>query len=158
LHLVPAGIFYEDKICVLGNGMVIDPKALLSEIDYLNGYDVSTDRLKVSNRAHVILPYHILLDSLQEGEKGDLKIGTTGRGIGPAYMNKSFRDGIRIADLLDRDLFYEKLERNLKEKNRLFKQVYNVEPLDIEDIFEEYYEYGQQIAKYVCDTSLVLND
>ncbi|NLI68285.1 MAG: adenylosuccinate synthase [Bacilli bacterium] len=158
LHLIPSGIFFPEKICVLGNGMVIDPKAFVDEIKYLHENGVSTDNLKVSNRAHVILPYHIKLDILQEEEKGANKIGTTRKGIGPAYMDKAARCGIRIADLLDKDVFREKLEQNLAEKNRLFEKVYGVEPLDVDAIFDEYYEYGQQMAKYVTDTSVVLND
>jgi len=158
LHLVPSGIFFEDKICVLGNGMVINPKSFIKEAAYLKEYDVSLDNLRISNRAHVILPYHIKLDELQEEEKGIYKIGTTKKGIGPAYMDKAARSGIRIADLLDKDTFYKKLSQNVKEKNRLFEKVYEVEPFDIDEIYEEYYEYGQQMAKYVCDTSVVLND
>ncbi|MFS0673766.1 adenylosuccinate synthase [Ornithinibacillus sp. 179-J 7C1 HS] len=158
LHLIPSGIFFKEKICVLGNGMVIDPKAFVEEIAYLHERNVSTDNLRISNRAHVILPYHLKLDILQEEEKGINKIGTTKKGIGPAYMDKAARSGIRIADLLDKDTFHEKLEQNLREKNRLFEKVYEVEPLKVEDILEEYYEYGQQMAKYVCDTSVVLND
>lgn len=158
LHLVPSGIFFKEKICVLGNGMVIDPKAFVEEIAYLHSHNISTDNLKVSNRAHVILPYHIKLDILQEEEKGIYKIGTTKKGIGPAYMDKAARVGIRIADLLDRKAFREKLTQNLQEKNRVFEKVYQVEPFEIDDIFEEYFEYGQKLAKYVCDTSVVLND
>src|SRR5690625_2215043 len=138
--------------------MVIDPKAFVEEIAYLHGHGVNTDNLCISNRAHVILPYHIKLDILQEEEKGPQKIGTTRKGIGPAYMDKSARIGIRIADLLDKDIFREKLEQNVREKNRLFEKFYEAEPLNIDDIFNEYYEYGQQMAKYVCDTSVVLNN
>lgn len=158
LHLIPSGIFFDDKICVLGNGMVIDPKALVEELAYLHDKGVSTDNLRISNRAHVILPYHLKLDALQEDEKGVNKIGTTRKGIGPAYMDKAARVGIRIADLLDKEAFKEKLESNLKEKNRLFEKVYETDLVKIEDILEEYYEYGQQIKKYVVDTSVVLND
>ncbi|WP_047980148.1 adenylosuccinate synthase [Ornithinibacillus contaminans] len=158
LHLIPSGIFFKEKICVLGNGMVIDPKAFVEEIAYLHERNVSTDNLRISNRAHVILPYHLKLDILQEEEKGINKIGTTKKGIGPAYMDKAARTGIRIADLLDKDVFRAKLEQNLKEKNRLFEKVYEVEPLNVEDILEEYYAYGQELAKYVVDTSVVLND
>lgn len=158
LHLVPSGIFFNDKICVLGNGMVINPKAFSEEIEYLHSHNISTDNLKISNRAHVILPYHIKLDILQEKDKGSLKIGTTKKGIGPAYMDKAARIGIRIADLLDKDTFREKLEQNLIEKNRVLEKVYNVEPFNFNDIFETYYEYGQKLSKYVCDTSVVLND
>lgn len=158
LHLIPSGIFFDEKTCVLGNGMVIDPKALLAELKYLHEKGVSTDNLKISNRAHVILPYHLKLDELQEADKGDNKIGTTKKGIGPAYMDKAARTGIRIADLLDKESFKEKLEQNLAEKNRLFEKVYESEPFTVEEIFEEYFAYGQQIEKYVCDTSKVLND
>ena len=158
LHLIPSGIFFPEKTCVLGNGMVIDPKAFVEEVKYLHDRNISTDNLRVSNRAHVILPYHIELDILQEEEKGSNKIGTTRKGIGPAYMDKAARCGIRVADLLDKDMFKAKLEQNLTEKNRLFEKVYGVEPMKVEDIFDEYFEYGQQMAKYVTDTSVVLND
>lgn len=158
LHLIPSGIFFKEKVCVLGNGMVINPKSFLEEVAYLDEYDISIDNLHISNRAHVILPYHIQLDQLQEDEKGNNKIGTTQKGIGPAYMDKAARSGIRIADLLDKNIFYEKLSQNVKEKNRLFEKVYEVEPVDVDEIFEEYYAYGQQMAPYVCDTSVVLND
>lgn len=158
LHLIPSGIFYKDKTCVIGNGMVVDPKALVTELAYLHERNVSTDNLRISNRAHVILPYHLKLDEVEEERKGANKIGTTKKGIGPAYMDKAARIGIRIADLLDRDAFAEKLERNLEEKNRLLEKMYETEGFKIEDILDEYYEYGQQIKKYVCDTSVVLND
>ena len=158
LHLIPSGIFYSEKICVIGNGMVVDPKALVKELAYLHDKGVQTDNLRISNRAHVILPYHIKLDELEEEYKGINKIGTTKKGIGPAYMDKASRVGIRIADLLDREVFEEKLSHNLTEKNRLFEKVYETQGFSLEDIVDEYYEYGQQIAKYVCDTSVVLND
>ncbi|SFE63139.1 adenylosuccinate synthase [Alteribacillus iranensis] len=158
LHLIPSGIFYKDKICVIGNGMVIDPKALVEELKYLHDQGVDTNNLRISNRAHVILPYHIRLDQAEEKSKGTNKIGTTGKGIGPAYMDKAARTGIRISDLLDKEEFEEKLARNLQEKNRLLEKVYEIDGFTKEDILEEYYEYGQFFAKYVCDTSVVLND
>ncbi len=158
LHLIPSGIFYENKTCVIGNGMVIDPKALVEELKYLHSHGINTDNLRISNRAHVILPYHIKLDLAEEKSKGSNKIGTTGKGIGPAYMDKAARVGIRISDLLDKEEFEEKLERNLKEKNRLLEKVYEEEGFTKEEILDEYYEYGQFFAKYVCDTSVVLND
>src|SRR5690625_1063574 len=156
LHLIPSGIFFKEKTSVLGNGMVIDPKAFMEELAYLKEHNVNTDNLRVSNRAHIILPYHLKLDILQEEEKGINKIGTTKKGIGPAYMDKAARMGIRVADLLDRDTFKAKLEQNLIEKNRLFEKVYEVEPIKVEDILDEYYEYGQQMKQYVCDTSVFL--
>ncbi len=158
LHLIPSGIFFSDKICVIGNGMVVDPKALVQELAYLHDKDVSTDNLRISNRAHVILPYHLKQDELEEERKGDNKIGTTKKGIGPAYMDKAARVGIRMADLLDKEEFYIKLKRNLEEKNNLFEKMYDSNSLNIDEIFEQYYEFGQQIKKYVCDTSVVLND
>lgn len=158
LHLIPSGIFYPEKRCVIGNGMVIDPKALVTELKYLHDRDVSTDNLMISNRAHVILPYHLKLDAMEEDSKGVNKIGTTRKGIGPAYMDKAARVGIRICDLMDKDVFREKLEVNLKEKNRILEKLYETEGFDLEEILEEYYEYGQQFEKYVCDTSVVLND
>lgn len=158
LHLIPSGIFYEDKICVIGNGMVVDPKALVEELAYLHDKGVKTNNLRISNRAHVILPYHIKLDEVEEERKGANKIGTTKKGIGPAYMDKAARVGIRIADLLDKEVFTEKLTDNLKEKNRLLERFYETKGFTMEEIFEEYYDYGQQIKQYVCDTSVVLND
>lgn len=158
LHLIPSGIFYSDKISVIGNGMVVDPKALITELKYLHDRGVTTDNLKISNRAHVILPYHLKLDEVEENSKGANKIGTTKKGIGPAYMDKAARIGIRMADLLDKEAFEEKLARNLEEKNRLLERIYETDGFKIEDILDEYYEYGQQIKHYVCDTSVVLND
>ena len=158
LSLIPSGIFYSDKISVIGNGVVLNPKSLVTELKYLHDNGVSTDNLRISNRAHVILPYHIVLDGLQEAAKKDNKIGTTNKGIGPAYMDKAARVGIRVADLLEKDTFEEKLRTNLEEKNRLFEKMYGHEPLKFEDIFEEYYEYGQVLKDYVTDTSVILND
>lgn len=158
LHLIPSGIFYDNKTCVIGNGMVIDPKALVEELEYLHERGVDTSNLRISNRAHVILPYHLRLDAVEEDSKGTNKIGTTRKGIGPAYMDKAARVGIRIADLLDKDEFREKLSRNLKEKNRLLERMYDAEGFELEDILDEYYDYGQFFAKYVCDTSVELNE
>ncbi|GKU83864.1 adenylosuccinate synthase [Niallia sp. NCCP-28] len=158
LHLIPSGIFYSDKVSVIGNGMVVDPKALITELKYLHDRGVTTDNLRISNRAHVILPYHLKLDEVEENSKGDNKIGTTKKGIGPAYMDKAARIGIRMADLLDKEAFEEKLARNLEEKNRLLERIYETDGFKIEDILDEYYDYGQQIKHYVCDTSVVLND
>ena len=149
LHLIPSGIFFPEKISVIGNGVVINPKSLVKELAYLHEEGVTTDSLRISDRAHVILPYHIELDRLQEESKGDNKIGTSINGIGPAYMDKAARVGIRIADLLDRDVFAERLRINLEEKNRQFTKLYEAEALSFDDIFEEYYEYGQQMHKFL---------
>lgn len=158
LHLIPSGIFYSDKTCVIGNGMVVNPKSLVTELAYLHERGVSTDNLRISNRAHVILPYHQLQDKLEEDAKGDAKVGTTLKGIGPCYMDKAARIGIRIADLLDKEVFAEKLKMVLAIKNHMFVKMYEVDAIEFDDIFEEYYAYGQQFAKYVCDTSVVLNN
>lgn len=158
LHLVPSGIFNPDKINVIGNGVVVNPESLVNELKGLQERGVNTDNLRISSRAHVILPYHIELDRLQEASKGDQKIGTTIKGIGPAYMDKAARIGIRIADLLDKKIFEERLKINLEEKNRLFEKMYQAQPLAFEDIFDKFYQYGQVLKDYVTDTSVVLNE
>ena len=158
LHLIPSGIFSPEKLCIIGNGVVVNPKSLVTELAYLHERNITTDNLRISDRAHVILPYHIELDRLQEEAKGDKKIGTTIKGIGPAYMDKAARVGIRIADLLDREVFEERLRINLEDKNRQFTKLYDASPMNFEEIFEEYYAYGQQIKQYVCDTSVLLNE
>lgn len=158
LHLIPSGIFYKDKTSVMGNGMVINPKSVVTELKGLVERGVDPTNLRISNRAHVILPYHIYQDQLEEEARGDDKIGTTVKGIGPCYQDKIARIGIRIADLLHKETFEQKLRANLTCKNRLFEKYYEAEPLHFDDIFEQYYNYGQQIAEYVTDTSKVLND
>jgi adenylosuccinate synthase len=158
LHLIPSGIFYGNKVCVIGNGMVINPKALVEEINYLHDQGYSSANLRVSNRAHVILPYHIKLDKAEEESKGSNKIGTTGKGIGPAYMDKAARVGIRIADLLDADEFKLKLERNLAEKNRILEKVYETDGCTLEETYDEYMKLAELIRPYVTDTSVILND
>ena len=158
LRLMPSGIFFPEKINVIGNGTVLNPEHLVEEIDNLTARGVSVDNLRISDRAHVILPYHIVLDRLQEEAKKGDKIGTTGKGIGPAYMDKAARVGIRMADLLEKETFEAKLRTNLAEKNSLFQNVYGADPLKFKDIFEPFYEYGQRLKEYVTDTSVVLND
>lgn len=158
LTMIPSGIFYEDKICVIGNGMVINPSALLEEIKYIHDNGFSTNNLCISDRAHVIMPYHLLLDGLEEERKGDNKIGTTRKGIGPCYMDKAARNGIRIADLLDAEEFERKVRHLVAEKNVLIEQVYGSKGLDADSVIEEYLGYAEQIRPYVTDTSVVLND
>lgn len=158
LRLVPSGIFGEDKLAVIGNGVVINPPALLKELHYLQDNGIDTSGLRISSRSHVTFPYHILLDKCQEKAKGDHKVGTTKNGIGPTYMDKVSRVGIRMCDLLERDTFETKLRRNLAEKNELFTKLYHVDPLNFDDLFESYYEYGQELKKYVTDTSRIVND
>ncbi|EEI24279.1 adenylosuccinate synthase [Lentilactobacillus hilgardii] len=157
LQLIPSGIFDQEKYSVIGNGVVVNPKSLISEIDQLKKDGISTENLRISNRAHVIMPYHILLDGLQEKKK-DSKIGTTNKGIGPAYMDKYERIGIRIADLIDKDSFAEKLRSNLKIKNELLTKIYDAEPLDFDTIFNEYNAYADRIRPYVIDASYLINN
>jgi adenylosuccinate synthase len=158
LHLIPSGILYPEKTCIIGNGVVVDPKVLLEELDYLAERKANTGKLLISSNAHVIMPYHRLLDSLEEDARGEHKIGTTKRGIGPAYMDKSSRIGIRMVDLLDSEEFAAKLSRNLKEKNNLLTKVYGVDPLDFDAIFAEYSGYAARIRSYVTDSSLVIDE
>ncbi|WP_167375067.1 adenylosuccinate synthase [Prosthecochloris sp. GSB1] len=158
LHLIPSGIFHEGCICVIGNGVVIDPNALLEEIRQVEamGYDVR-DRLFISHNAHLIMPYHKLLDSLHESAQNDKKIGTTGRGIGPSYMDKFARKGIRVVDLLNPEVLEEKLRDNLEAKNKLIKNIYDTEEIDVEAIVREYSEFDEIINPYVKNTQLFLN-
>jgi adenylosuccinate synthase len=158
LHLIPSGIFYTDKVCVIGNGMVINPAALIEEINYIHDNGFSTKNLKISDRAHLIMPYHLLLDGLDEDRKGANKIGTTRKGIGPCYMDKAARNGIRIADLMDADEFERKLRHLVAEKNTLIEQVYGAKGLDADSILTEYLGYAEFLRPYVTDTSVVLND
>ncbi len=158
MRLIPSGIFASAKGAVIGNGVVINPEVLLGEVKSLEESGIDTSKLKISNRAHIIMPYHILQDEYQEEAKGANKIGTTKNGIGPAYMDKASRIGIRVCDLLEKDTFEEKLRANLKEKNELFTKVYGKDALKFDDIFDQYYEYGQKMKKYVTDTSVLVNN
>lgn len=158
LQLIPSGIFEPQKINVIGNGVVVNPKALLGELQMLKDAGVTPSNLKISSRAHLILPYHIQLDIAQEKQRGDRKVGTTHNGIGPAYMDKAARIGIRMCDLLEKDTFAAKLKENLAQKNALFEKIYDEEPFDFDSLFDEYYEYGQQLKDYVTDTSVLVNE
>ncbi|MBA4311686.1 MAG: adenylosuccinate synthase [Chlorobiaceae bacterium] len=157
LHLIPSGIFHEHVTCVIGNGVVIDPIALMDEIKQLRSLNINiTGRLLISHNAHLIMPYHKLLDSIRE--KSSEKIGTTGRGIGPAYIDKFMRVGIKIVDLLDRDTFVHKLKRNIEEKNQILRKIYDNPELDINEIVHEYEQFDKQIDEYITDTALFLNN
>ena len=157
LHLIPSGIFHKDVTCVIGNGVVLDPAALMTEIGQLDQLGIPIKgRLLISHNAHLIMPYHKLLDTIRE--QGDQKIGTTGRGIGPAYIDKYMRTGIRVVDLLDRDILAAKLKRNIEEKNQLLSKVYNSKELDVDEIIHEYQEFDKKIDEYITDTSLYLNN
>lgn len=158
LHLVPSGIFYKDKLAVIGNGVVVDPVALLKELDGLNERGISTDNLRISNRAQVILPYHLAQDEYEERRRGDNKIGTTKKGIGPAYVDKAQRIGIRIADLLEKETFERRLKENIEYKNAYFKGMFNETCPTFDEIFDEYYAAGQRLKDYVTDTAKILDD
>jgi adenylosuccinate synthase len=157
LHLIPSGILRENVSCVIGNGVVIDPNALLEEIELLESNNiVIKDRLFISQNAHLIMPYHKLIDSISES--GTNKIGTTGRGIGPCYIDKYDRKGIKIVDLLNKESLEEKIRANLKEKNNLLKKIYNSKELDVEKIINEYTEFDKKIDKYITDVPTYLNN
>jgi adenylosuccinate synthase len=157
LHLIPSGIFHSHVTCVIGNGVVIDPIALMDEINQLKQLNIDIKgRLLISHNAHLIMPYHKLLDTMRE--QSSEKIGTTGRGIGPAYNDKFLRVGIKIVDLLDRSVFVKKLKRNIEEKNQVLKKIYGATGLDVDKIVEEYEAFDKQIDEYVTDTALYLNN
>ncbi|MDR3561834.1 MAG: adenylosuccinate synthase [Negativicutes bacterium] len=158
LHLLPSGILYKGKTCVVGNGVVIDPAVMLKELKGMKDKGIDTDGLRVSNRAHVIMPYHRRLDEVEEDSRGEHKIGTTKRGIGPCYMDKNARSGIRMVDLMDEEEFSGKLERNLEAKNHLLQAVYGAEGFDFESLKKEYLGYAEELRPYVTDTVVVLND
>ena len=156
LHLIPSGILYKNTLCLIGAGVVLDPKDLLSEIDNLSPRGVSFDNLKIDPRAHVVMPWHITLDGLSEKFRGNSDIGTTKRGIGPCYMDKYERCGIRVYDLVHPEVFAEKVRMTGKLKNKIITEVYGGEPHDIEAIIKEYTEYGKRLAKYVDDVSVIV--
>lgn len=159
LHLIPSGILYGDKICMIGNGVVIDPKVLLQEIDNLKEHEILADpeRLIISEKANLIMPYHKAIDLAREENKGKKRLGTTGRGIGPCYEDKVSRKGIRVVDLKDPEGLKHKIEENVKEKNFYLTQFLNADPVDSKDIFEEYMEMAGRLIPYIKDVSIELD-
>lgn len=159
LHVIPSGILYPDKTCIIGNGVVVDPEALLEEIDELKkrGVKVSSNLL-LSKNAHLIMPYHIVMDREHERLRGSKNIGTTGRGIGPTYCDKIARSGIRVVDLLQPPVFEEKLIANLKNINFLLENLYKVSPLESETIYTDYMKYAARLSEYIADTDIVINN
>jgi adenylosuccinate synthase len=157
LHLIPSGILYPDKVCIIGNGVVLDPAALVKEMTALQERKIDLTRLRISDRAHLVMPYHKQMDEMEEILRGKGKIGTTLRGIGPAYMDKVHRTGIRVADLLDENELKEKIHLILREKNLIFTRVYEGKGFDPAPMFEEYREYAAQIRPYVTDAGLLLD-
>ncbi len=156
LHLIPSGILHKGRICIIGNGVVVDPAALIEEIGMLESKGIKIDnRLFVSRDAHVIFPYHRKLDELREAKKK--KIGTTKKGIGPCYADKVARLGIRFVDLLNDEIFREKLQGNLEEKNAIFSKIYGVEGFSFDELHKEYTDYAKKLKRYIYDTAVMLN-
>ncbi|NQW29847.1 MAG: adenylosuccinate synthase [Ignavibacteria bacterium] len=157
LHLIPSGILHPEVHCVIGNGVVIDPLALMEEITMLEGMGINIDgRLHISHKAHLIMPYHKMLDAAREKQQGS--IGTTGRGIGPAYFDKALRIGIRIVDLLDRNALRDKLRLNIEEKSQLLQKIYGSAPLIVDELIDEYMAFDSKIDPYITDTTSLLNN
>jgi adenylosuccinate synthase len=158
LHLIPSGILHKGKKCIIGNGVVIDPAALIEEMDGLKKRGININKnLLISKNAHVIMPYHIAIEKENENKKGNKKIGTTGRGIGPSYTDKISRHGIRMMDLLNPDVFKEKLSANLSMVNFLLENLYKTNPLNEEEIYRQYMKYAERLAPYITDTDLIVN-
>jgi adenylosuccinate synthase len=156
LHLIPSGIFYPGTTCILGNGVAINPLVLLEEIDETNKKGVDTSRLYLSDRAHLIMPYHILLDRLEEERRGGGAIGTTLKGIGPVFTDKAARLGIRTCDLLDEKTFKARLSTVLELKNAIITKIYNSPPLSLEEIYQQYMGYGKRLAPYIRETNPII--
>lgn len=159
LHLIPSGVLNPNTVNVIGNGIVFDPQGFLNEIEKLEKDNVDVSNIKISDRAHVIFPYHKELDGLAEEARGDNKIGTTKKGIGPCYMDKTERSGIRICDLMDKEVFYKKLKSQIEAKNKIVKNIYGKDELfDFEATYNEYLVYADKIRKYIDDTSVIVYD
>ena len=158
LHLLPTGILSKNVIPVIGNGVVIDPAVLLEEIQGLNDRGIETDKLKISSNAHLITPYHRTIDKVTERFLGKSKIGTTGRGIGPAYADKINRIGIRVQDLFNESILRKKIEAALHDKNQVLTKIFNRKAISTEEVITEYLQFGEKLKKYVCDTSLLLDE
>jgi adenylosuccinate synthase len=158
LHIVPAGIFYPDKTCIVGNGVAVDPAVLIEEIETLEARGVSTERLLLSDRAHVVMPYHPIIDRLDEQLRGAAAIGTTGRGVGPCFADKVARLGIRMGDLADPRSFHDRLSFVLPYKNAVLSRLYGAEPISFDDVYSTYSEYASRLAARVCDTSVVARE
>ena len=157
-HLVPSAVLHKSKTCCIGNGVVVDPKALIEEIETLKkqGVSINSKNLKVSFNCHIVFPYHRILDKLREGKRNQ-KLGTTGRGIGPCYSDKIARCGIRLVDILNPEVFREKLEDNLLEKNEIFEKVYQHPRFSLEEIYSEYLGYAGKLKEFATDVAVVLN-
>jgi adenylosuccinate synthase len=158
LHLIPSGIFNPGVVCIIANGVVINPAVLIGEIDRLNERGVDTGNLFISDRAHLIMPYHLLLDGLEEEARGGGAIGTTRKGVGPAFTDKTARLGIRAGDLLDEKAFRERLGTVLEYKNKILTGVYNAKPLSLEEVFIQYRQYGERLAPHILETTIMVDE
>ncbi len=157
LHIVPSGVFDPHTVNIIGNGVVVDPAVLLQEIDDLQSRGINMSKLFISERAHVIMPYHVMQDKLEETVRGDGKIGTTGRGIGPAYADKMARIGIRLGDLLHEDLLLSRLRQVLEVKNKMLTAIYNQPPLSLHETYLKYLDYGRKLADHITDTHPIIH-
>ncbi len=158
LHLVPSGIFSPHTVCIIGNGVVINPSVLIGEMDQLDRCGVATTRLFISDRANLIMPYHILLDGLEEESRGEKALGTTRKGIGPAFADKVARLGIRAGDLLDKDMLLERLRSVLDYKNTILTKVYGVSPLSLDEVYSQYCQYGERLGPHIRETVIMLEE
>jgi len=158
LNVVPAGIFYPEKACLIGNGVAVDPAIVLNEIDQLVSRGISVANLFISDRCHVIMPWHPLIDMADEQLRGAAAIGTTGRGVGPCFTDKVARIGIRVGDLIDADALRARLEFVLPYKNKVLQQLYNLPPLAFDDVYQQYCAYGARLAPFVRDTAQIVHE
>ncbi len=156
LHLVPSGIFSPGAVCIIGNGVVINPGRLIEEVDQLNQCGIDTSRLVISDRAHLVMPYHILLDELEEESRAGKALGTTHRGIGPAFADKAARLGIRVGELLDKEALLERLRLVIDYKNTILTRIYRTSPLSLDEVFQQYCRYGERLAPYIKETTALL--
>ena len=158
LHLVPSGIFWPKTTCIIGNGVVVDPDVLIGELDGLHSAGVDTGHLLVSERAHLIMPYHVMLDQLEERSRGAAAIGTTGRGVGPAYVDKTGRVGIRVGELVDNPSLKERLERAVDLKNNLITKVYGESPVSLDEVYDKCLYWSQRLRSHICPTELKIQE
>jgi adenylosuccinate synthase len=158
LHLIPSGVFYPGVTCIIGSGTVINPARLIEEIEKLNQRQVDTSRLVISDRAHLVMPYHLLLDGLEEESRAGKALGTTRRGIGPAFADKVARLGIRAGELLDKKSLLERLGSVLEYKNAILTRIYGAEPLSLEEVYQQYCQYGERLAGYIKETTAIIRE
>ncbi len=158
LHIIPSGIFYPHTVCIIGNGVVVNPAVLLDEMNQLNQFGINTGNLFISDRAHLIMPYHLLLDQLEEESRAGKAIGTTRKGIGPAFTDKVARLGIRAGDLLDKEAFLERLRPILEYKNTILTKVYGASALSLDKMYNQYRQYGERLAPHIRETDIMLEE